>query len=437
MARVYRRRGRQTSRTENPQIVGRQAAAAGNVTVELPVALADVIEGVSAEVEQLAGQAGLLIMQAVMEAEVEQLVGPKGRHDPQRTATRWGGQPGYVVLAGKKVHMHKPRMRDPSGQELPLRSYARFQGPPRRQRSIVRQLIHGISTRKYERAIEDFTTGYGISKSAVSREFVAATRGRLAGLCERRIGTLPRMVVLLIDGKEFAGECVVVALGVDETGKKHVLGLVQGATENATVVQGLLDDLVERGLDPRAKRLYVLDGAKALRAAVRKTFGEASLVQRCQVHKQRNVAGYLGDEHQGQLVRRLRAAYGLTKYAAAKKLLMQTVGWLEEINPSAAASLREGLEETLTLHRLRVPEELRRSLRSTNLIENALSVAADLTRRVKRWHGGDMRLRWTAAGLLAAERRFHRIKGCKSMPVLIAALDACDAKRLAGQPEAA
>lgn len=228
----------------------------------------------------------------------------------------------------------------------------------------------------------------------------------------------------------------VVALGVDETGRKHVLGLVQGATENATVVQGLLDDLVERGLHPQAKRLYVLDGAKALRAAVKKTFGDASPVQRCQVHKQRNVAGYLRDEHQGQLVRRLRAAYGLTKYGAAKKLLMQTVDWLEEINPSAAASLREGLDETLTLHRLKVPEELRRSLRSTNLIEDGLSLPVDLTRRVKRWRGGDMRLRWTAAGLLAAERRFHRIKGCKSMPVLMAALEACDAKQLVGQPEA-
>jgi transposase-like protein len=202
------------------------------------------------------------------------------------------------------------------------------------------------------------------------------------------------------------------------------------------VVQGLLDDLVERGLDPRAKRLYVLDGAKALRAAVKKTFGEGHPVQRCQVHKQRNVRGYLGPEHQRAVTQRLRAAYGMTGYAEAKKRLLQTAAWLEGINPSAAASLREGLEETLTLHRLKVPQKLRRSLRSTNLIESALSVAAEVTRRVKRWRGGDMRLRWTAAGLLQAETRFRRIAGHKSPPLLIAALEAHDA-RLAAQTEAA
>jgi len=438
---VYRRGHRRASRTrraEQVQIVTQETVGvAGHVAVELPVGLADVIHGVSAEIEQLAGQAGLLIMQAVLAAEVEQLAGPRGRHDRDRTATRWSEQRGYVVLAGKKVPVRKPRVRDLARREVPLRSYARFQEPRRRQSSVIKQLIHGISTRKYERAIEDFTAGYGISKSAVSREFVAATRGKLQGLCERRIDQLPRIVVLMIDGKVFEGECVVLALGVDQTGKKHVLGLLQGATENAAIVQGLLDDLLERGLDPKAKRLYVLDGAKALRAAVKKTFGEASAVQRCQVHKQRNVAGYLGDQHQGEVVRRLRAAYGLSKYADAKKLLVQTVDWLEDLNPSAAASLREGLEETLTLHRLKIPEELRRSLRSTNLIENALSVAADLTRRVKRWRAGDMRLRWAAAGLLAAEKRFRRIRGHHSMPVLIAALEAGEMKPVADQSNAA
>jgi putative transposase len=247
---------------------------------------------------------------------------------------------------------------------------------------------------------------------------------------------LGRIAVLMIDGLVYAEECIVVALGVDEKGKKHVLGLVQGASENAAVVQGLLDDLIQRGLNAKAERLYVLDGAKALRSAVKKTFGDSSPVQRCQIHNRRNVKEYLPPEHQRAVDGRLKAAYSMTRYADAKKMLLATVAWLEAINPSAAASLREGLEETLTLHRLNVPGELRRSLRSTNLIESAISVVRTATGRVKRWRQGDMRLRWSAAGLLAAEKRFRRVRGYKSMAVLLANVDAYD-PRLAGKTEAA
>jgi len=201
----------------------------GRVAVELPVSLAEVVQGVGEEIEQLAGQAGLLIMHQVMEAEIAARVGPKGRHDPERAAYRWGAQRGYAVLAGRKVRLHRPRVRDAEGREIALDSYARFQSPPRRQKSIVKQLIHGVSTRKYERAIEDFTAGYGISKSAVSREFIEASRGSLKALCERRIDELGRLVVLMIDGIDFAGECIVVALGVDEAGHKHILGLARHA----------------------------------------------------------------------------------------------------------------------------------------------------------------------------------------------------------------
>jgi transposase-like protein len=280
------------------------------------------------------------------------------------------------------------------------------------------------------------TEGYGISKSAVSRAWVTATRDGLKELCERKIAALGRMVVLMIDGIEYSGECLVVGLGVDEKGKKHVLGVVQGASENAAVVQGLLDDLIQRGLDAQAKRLYVLDGSKALRSAVKKTFGDSSPVQRCQIHKRRNVKEYLPPEYQRAADGRLKAAYSMTRYADAKKMLLATVTWLEELNPSAAASLREGLEETLTLHRLNAPEELRCSLRSTNLIESALSVVRTTTERVKRWRQGDMRLRWCAAGLLAAEKRFRRVRGYKSMSVLIASINGFDAK-IASKSEAA
>jgi transposase-like protein len=422
MGRRYRKT-REKSRGHRSEIVGREEVSTGRVAVELPVSLADVIDGVSEEIERLAGAAGMLIMREVMAAEVTLLAGPKGKHNAGRRSFRWGEQAGYAILGGAKVKLEHPRVRDRDGHELTLQSYERFQSPPRRQRSIVKKLVHGISTRKYEQAVEEFTDGYGISKSAVSRELVAGTRGALQELCERRIDKLPRLVVLMIDGKEFAGEHVIVALGVDETGKKHVLGLVQGGTENSTVVQHLLDDLVERGLDTTRAMLIVLDGSKALRKAVSKTFGHRCPVQRCQIHKRRNVKDHLPKEFQGSADQRIRTAYAMKDYEQAREQLLKTVVWLEGINPSAASSLKEGLDETLTLHRLGLPESLRESLQSTNLIESALSVAADVTRRVKRWRGGDMRLRWSAAGLLQAEKNFRRIRGFKAMAKLLTALD--------------
>jgi len=405
---------------------------AGRVRVELPVSMVEIIEGVSGEIERLSGEAGLLIMKAVMDGEVESLAGPKGKHDPHRTATRWTHQPGYVVLAGKKVPVNKPRVRDMEGHEISLKSYRRFQSPPRRQDSIGKKVIHGLSTRKYEKAIEALTDGYGISKSAVSREVIQSTRCALQALCERRIDELGRLAVLMIDGTEIAGECVVVALGVDFTGRKHILGLAQGGTENSTVVQQVLDDLIERGLDPAQRMLLVLDGSKALRKAVKRTFGERCPVQRCQLHKRRNVTELLPVAYRRSADQRLRTAYAMKEYEPAKAQLLKTLAWLEGINPSAAGSLREGLEETLTLHRLGLPELLRKSLHSTNLIESALSVAEDVTGRVKRWRGGDMRLRWTAAGLLMAEQQFRRIRGCRLMPKLLAELDST--KEVLAQP---
>ena len=431
MARGYRE---EVVRARGPQAVDKSQVLGGRVSIELPVSVAEIIEGVSQEAEQLAGEAGLLIMKAVMDAEVESLVGPKGRHDPGRTATRWTAQPGYVVLAGKKAPVVKPRVRTMEGCEVNLRSYQRFQSAPRRQASIYKKLVNGISTRKYEQAIDDFTEGYGISKSAVSRELKKATLGALQKLCERRIDALGPLAALMIDGKQLYGECVVTALGVDLKGQKHILGLMQGATENGTLVQQLLDDLVERGLDPTRPMLIGLDGSKALRKAVRKTFGDRSPVQRCQLHKRRNVKELLPREYQRSAEQRIKAAYGMKDYEPAKAQLERTVEWLEGINPSAAGSLREGLEETLTLHRLGIPGELRKSLSSTNLIESALSVASDVAGNVKRWRSGDMRLRWIAAGLLAAEKQFRRVRGYKLMPKLIAALGS---SVIAGESQAA
>lgn len=422
MKRRYRKSQKESSR-RRVHVVDRCEALSGRVAVELPVSLAEVVGGMSEAIERLAGEAGLRLMGAVLEAEVDSLAGRKGRHDPDRAVYRWGSQGGYAVLAGKKIPLRRPRVRDREGREVELESYARFQSPPRRQGSILKKLVHGISTRKYEEAVEDFADGYGISRSALSRELVQGARGMLQELCERRIGALGRLVVLMIDGQAVAGEQVIAALGVDETGRKHILGLVQGSTENSTVVQHLLDDLIERGLDPTQRMLSVLDGAKALRKAVNKTFGECCEVQRCQVHKRRNVADHLSDEYKRSVDQRMRTAYAMKSYKEAKAQLLKTVAWLERINVSAAASLREGLEETLTLHRLGLPEALRKSLSSTNLIESAFSVARNVTARVKRWRGGDMRLRWSAAGLLEAEKNFRRVRGYKLMPKLLFALD--------------
>ncbi len=422
MARPYRKVTKKASRN-GCEIVDRLEALQDGVQVELPVSLAEIIAGVSDDIERLSGEAGLLIMNAVMQAEVEALAGPKGKHDPNRQITRWATQGGYVVVAGKKVPVTKQRLRDLEGHEVGLKSYQRFQSAPRRQHSIYNKLINGISTRKYDKAVEDFTDGYGISKSAVSRELIQATRGSLQTLCERRIDELGRLAVLMIDGKEIDGEYVIVALGVDSKAKKHILGLVQGSTENSAAVQRLLDDLIERGLDASQRMLIVLDGSKALRKAVRKIFGERCPVQRCQLHKRRNVADLLPTEYRRSADQRIRTAYAMKDYDKAKAQLLKTVTWLEDINPSAAASLREGLEDTLTLHRLKLPHQLRESLQSTNLIESAFSVADDVIGRVKRWRGGDMRLRWTAAGLLMAEEQFRRIRGCNLMPELMAVLD--------------
>ena len=422
MRRRYRKSQKESS-VRRVHIVDRAEALSGRVAVELPISLAEVVSGVSEEIERLAGEAGRRMMGAVLEAEVAALAGPKSRHDADRQVYRWGSQGGYAVLAGKKIPLRRPRVRDREGREVSLESYARFQSSPRRQRSILKKLVHGISTRKYEQAVEDFADGYGISRSAVSRELVQAARGMLQELCERRIDELGRLVVLMIDGQAFAGEHVIAALGVDETGQKHILGLVQGSTENSTVVQHLLDDLIERGLDPTQRMLSVLDGAKALHKAVKNTFGKCCEVQRCQVHKRRNVADHLSDEYKRSVDQRMRTAYAMKNYKEARAQLLKTVAWLDRINVSAAASLREGLEETLTLHRLGLPEALRKSLSSTNLIESAFSVARNVTARVKRWRGGDMRLRWSAAGLLQAEKNFRRVRGCKLMPKLLIALD--------------
>ena len=385
--------------------------------VEMPLPMVEVWEELQAQVERLTGHAGLQIIGTILEEEVARRVGPPHRPGPASSCVRWGRQPGYVVFGGQRVSIPRPRVRTREGEEVALDSYARLQHDGRRQRAVREGIVAGLTTRNYHRAVESVLDGYGIEKSSVSREFVQASAAQLQELCERKLGELD-LVALLIDGIEIGKQVLVVALGIESSGKKHVLGLWQGATENTTVVKALLEDLVERGLKQDRRYLLVIDGAKALRAAIEKVFGERAEVQRCQIHKRRNVKDHLPENCQKDYDRRIRNAYAMTHYAEARAELEKIVRQLERINPSAAHSLEEGLEETLTVHRLGVGARLRRTLSSTNPIESCLSTVERVARNVKRWREGDQSLRWTATGLLEAEKRFNRIKGYREIGVL-------------------
>ena len=398
--------------TRKFELLGRKQLA-----VSLPLPLVEVWEELQPEVEHLTGMAGLKIIRAVIEEEVTRRVGPRHRPDAVSGCLRWGQQPGYVNFCGQKVSIRRPRVRTREGQEVELDSYARMQDDGRRQRAVREGLVAGLSTRNYRRAVQSVLDGYGIEKSSVSREFVAASAAQLKKLFERKLDGLD-VAAILIDGIHFGKQVLVVALGIESSGKKQVLGLWQGATENTAVVKDLLQDLVARGLSTERRYLFVIDGAKALRAAIERVFGAHAEVQRCQLHKRRNVAEYLPKNAQGDYDRRIRNAYAMTGYGEAKTELEKIFRQLERVNPSAARSLEEGMDETLTVHRLGLAEPLRRSLTTTNPIESCLSTVERVARRVKRWHGGDQALRWTATGLLEAERKFRKVRGYREMPTL-------------------
>ncbi len=379
------------------------------LALEARLPMTELIAGVAEDIETFAAELGLTIIQRVMEAEIQQKVGQWG----QQPACRHGHQPGYVIYGGRKVNLERPRLRSREDKEVPLASYQAFQKNGKLQKAVARQLTRQCSSRDYEGALEGCLQGYGIKRSSVSRHWKAATAKELERLMQRPV---PKdLLVLMIDSKFFAGDCLVAAIGVDLQGKKHVLGLWHGATENATVVKGLLEDLVSRGLESERKMLIVLDGAKALRKAVTMVLGEQGLVQRCRIHKLRNVLDHLPEEKKAQAAWRLRAAWGQKDVQVAEKELRRTVRWLEGFSPMAAASLLEGLEETLTVQRLGIRHTLCRTLSNTNLIENCFAQAAYRTGRVKRWDGPRMILRWTAAALLWAEKNFRRIKGCEQL----------------------
>jgi hypothetical protein len=269
-----------------------EVVGARQLAVHLPLPLVEVWEELQPEVEHLTGLAGLKIIRAVIEDEVTRRVGPRHRPDVASGCVRWGQQPGYVVFGGQKVAVERPRVRTREGVELELSSYARLQHDGRRQRAVREGIVAGLTSRNYRRAVESVIDGYGIEKSSVSREFVQASAAQLNKLCERKLDGLD-LVAILIDGIHLGKQVLVVALGIENTGKKQVLGLWQGATENTTVVKELLEDLLARGLNAKRRYLFVIDGAKALRAGIERVFGERAEVQRCQIHKRRNVKEHL------------------------------------------------------------------------------------------------------------------------------------------------
>lgn len=384
----------------------RKAESRQLMVLETQLPAEELVSRAREDLETFATEIGLTIIRQVMEAEIQMKVGRWG----QQPVHRHGEQPGYVIFGGRKVKLDRPRLRSREDKEVRLDTYAAFQAKGKLQQAVERQLIRQCSTRDYEGAIESCVKGYGIKRSSVSRHWKAATARQLQQLLQRPV---PRdLLVLMIDSKFFAGECVVAAVGIDMQGRKHVLGLWHGATENATVVKALLEDLVSRGLDSERKMLIVLDGAKALRKAVKMIFGEQAVVQRCRLHKMRNVLDHLSKEQQPQVRWRLQRAWAQKDAKLAERELRKVARWLEESWPMAAASLNEGLEETLTVQRLKLQRELVRVLSNTNVIENCFAQVSHRAGRVKRWQSPHMILRWAASSLLSAERHFRRIKGC-------------------------
>ena len=372
---------------------------------------------------------GLRAVEEALQAEVAALAGARYAHgDGHPDVVRWGRQQGSIYLADQKLPITVPRVRDRAaggaGREVPLATYQQFQTPRAQDVGLFRRVLGGLSCREYEAAAEAVPEAFGLTKSSVSRRFIRASARELRRLQEQRLDDA-EWLVLVLDGKTFAGDQLVIALGVTTTGEKRILGLVQTATENKRVIAAFLRELQERGFRAGTDGhglLVVLDGAKGLRAAVRDVFGDDVPVQRCQWHKRENVASYLPKGEQPTWRRKLQAAYAHPAYADAKRALLALVKELRVRNASAAASLEEGLEETLTLHRLGVFPELGVSFKTTNLIESVMARLEARTERVDRWRTSDQKLRWCASALWLVEAQFRRVKGYEKLHLLVKAL---------------
>ncbi|MGZ9130737.1 MAG: IS256 family transposase [Candidatus Binatia bacterium] len=392
--------------------------------IQLTIPTPEIAELAQSSLGDLLRAVGKIFIESVMDAEVEQIVGRRSKPNEQRGAYRWGTEAGFCIIDGQRVPIARPRVRNrQNNKEIPLGSYELFQRASLVEETVWHKIMYGLTMRSYKEVVQQFADAYGLEKSTTSDHFIEASRRKLEQLMKRSLADIP-LTVVIVDGTIFQGEHMIVAIGIDRFGHKLVLGLRQGGTENATVVGGLLGELRDRGVDFNQPRLYVIDGSKAIRRAISNYAGDAAFFQRCQVHKIRNVAEYLPEAQRPAIKFRMRAAYQLTNTVDAKNELFKLHDELLQANPSAAGSLAEGLDETLTVIDLRLTPKLRQALTSTNGIESGFSIVEKVCRQVKRWQGRDHRLRWVGSALLFAESRWNRLHGYRHMPVLIAALDA-------------
>ncbi len=401
------------------------------LTAVVPTAnLAEAWQEVAASFDRFCLTAGLATLSSMMEDDAVQLCGPRYGREDGKGGYRWGKTKGKLGFHGGKVEVERPRVRNRDGGEMTLPSWNEAVSEDLLGKWAMNLMLINVSTRKFGRAVRlpegdiGAPEGAGVSKSAVSRRFVALSEERMKEWMATDLSKLD-LLVIQIDGIHIKEDLMLLAaVGIDGKGGKHPLGVIEGATENAAVVQALLDNLIERGLDPEVCRLFVIDGAKALSKAIRKTFGRHTPIQRCQVHKARNITERLPKFLHASVRKALRQAWELNDVAKAEKLLRNLARRLERDAPGVSGSILEGLDEILTVTRLGLPAELRRSLACTNIVENMNGTIRRVCRNVKRWRDASMALRWTGAAMLEAVKGFRRLKACKHLPALRAALAA-------------
>ncbi len=403
----------------------RQALVVVNqATVQIPLPLLSALEDAESAFFGLCVETGKQVLAGMMEHDRIALCGPAGKHDAERQALRAGSTESAIVLGGRRIGLRRPRVRSVTDREVRLPSFEAASKEDPLDRHTLEAIASGVTMRRYGRSLEPLPAGEGdrsISRSSVSRRFVALTQRRLAEAFSEPLEDLDLRVVM-VDGIAFRDHCVLLALGVATDGTKHVLGLWEGSTEHSSVAKALLRDLIERGLPTDRALLFVLDGSKALRKAVRDVFGGLALVHRCHFHKERNVLEHLPQSLRPSVRRALRQAWTSSSADLARRQLERLAASLDAEHPGAAASLREGLEETLTLLTLRIEGALYRTLRSTNPIENLNGSVTDYTKNVKRWRGGGMILRWVGAAVVEASQGFRKIRGYRQLRQLVLAL---------------
>ena len=392
---------------------------------QLLLPMVDLIQQCQMACDELIDVAGRATIQAVLELSAEEVAGPRQQGKPRTGPVVWyGRQSGRVMLSDRKLAVQRPRLRQKGsgqGKEIEIPAYTAMQDQPRLGARMLDILMRGVSTRQYKAVIPEMADTVGVSKSSVSRQIIEASEAEVEALLGRRFHEL-NLVVIYLDGMAFGEHVMVGAVGVDAEGHKHVLAIREGATENATVAKELLEDLVARGVNPDQKRLFVIDGSKALRTAINAVFGHQHPVQRCRSHKLRNVMDHLPEDQKGQVKSAMRAAWRLdAKNGMAR--LKKLGEWLEREYPSAAASLMEGMEECFTINRLDVPASLHRCLATTNIIESPHAGVRLRTRRVCRWRDSRMVRRWMASALLATEKNFRKIMGYRDLWALDAILN--------------